>query len=197
MKLYPFAKLHKNVIEKGIGEFVSGKPLGITVHYTAGGTATSSIDYLRKTTLDYHLLIDRSGEVYQMVYLDRKVNHAGKASWLGLSPNSNHLAIAIANWGKLDEVNGQYQTWTRKSLPSNQVAHRPFNIKKDAWAYWEAAPLVQEQALMACLGWLIKHNGISAEHICGHDESTSRKIDPGGSLRNKMSEIRRIVCAVS
>lgn len=196
MKLYPFAKLHEDVIENGVGEFESGKPLGITVHYTAGGSATSSIDYLRTTTLRYHLLIDRNGEVYQMVYLDRKVNHAGNASWAGLSPNSNHIAIAIANWGKLEESGGQYQTWARKSLQHTQVARRPFNILEGI-AYWERAPLVQERALLACLRWLIKHNGIRAEHICGHDESTLRKIDPGGSLRHKMSEIRRIVCTDS
>jgi len=196
MKLYPYAKLHGDRIENGVGEFASGKPLGITVHYTAGGTATSSIDYLRKTSLQYHLLIDRNGEVYQMVYLDRKVNHAGTASWLGLSPNSNHIAIAIANWGKLEKSGDHYLTWTNKSLPINQVASRPFNVQSGI-AHWEAAPLAQEKALMRCLQWLSEHNRISADHICGHDESTSRKIDPGGSLRNKMSTIRRIVCKAS
>ena len=192
MKLYPDAKLHDNIIEDGVGAFALGKPIGITVHYTAGGTAISSIEYLRKTSLRYHLLIDRNGEVYQMVYLDSKVNDAGKASWLGVSPNSNHTAIALANWGRLDNVNGQCLTWTRKSLPQAQVVCRPYNIRKGT-ACWEASSLAQEMALMRCLKFLSKHNGIKAENICGHDEATSRKIDPGGCLKNPMSEIRRIV----
>ena len=69
MKLYPYAKLHDNLIEDGVGEFALGKPLGITVHYTAGGTATSSIEYLRKTALRYHLLIDRYLGIYIWICL--------------------------------------------------------------------------------------------------------------------------------
>ena len=190
MKLYPYAKLHGNLIEDGVGEFMLGRPKGITVHYTAGGTATSSIDYLRKTALRYHLLIDRSGAVYQLVYLDRKVNHAGVSSWLGHSPNSNHIAIAVANWGKLDD---QHFTWTRKSLPSDQVVCRPYN-NRDAKAYWEACSEDQEESLLTALKFLCKHDGINPENICGHDESTARKIDPGGCLSLTMKEIRDTVC---
>ena len=190
MKLYPHAQLYTNLIEDGVGDFALGKPLGITVHYTAGGTATSSIDYLRKTALRYHLIIDRNGAVYQLVYLDRKVNHAGTASWQGYSPNSNHIAIAVANWGKLDD---QHLTWTRKSLPSDRVVCRPYNNQKGD-AYWEACTEDQEESLMTALKFLCKHDGISPQNICGHDESTSRKIDPGGSLSHTMQEIRSIVC---
>jgi len=196
MRLYPYAKLFQSKIEDGAGEFASGKPLGITVHYTAGGSAASTINYLRQTNLDYHLVIDRNGEVYQMVYLDRKVNHAGNSSWYGLSLNKNHIAIAIANWGRLDKSQGQYLTWALKSLPPDKVVSRPYNSRKGT-AVWEAAPLVQEKSLMECLYWLTDNLEINTDHICGHDEADGKKVDPGGSLRNQMSQIRHIVCTIS
>jgi N-acetylmuramoyl-L-alanine amidase len=195
-KLYPQATLHGDLIETGVGEFEGGKPKGITVHYTAGGTATSTIDYLRKTALRYHLLIDRRGLVYQLVYLDRKVNHAGPADWLGLSPNRNHISVSLANWGTLEKVDDRYLTWARKSLPSSQVAYRPFT-RGDKKGYWEACTPEAEESLYRVLHWLCVNCGIEPKHICGHDEATSRKVDPGGILSVSMDELRHSVCAAS
>lgn len=196
MRFYPYSLLHEDIIEHGAGDFESGRAKGITVHYTAGGTATSTINHLRKTALRYHLLIDRNGSVYQLVYLNRKVNHAGPANWLGLSPNSNHIAIAIANWGTLEKDNDRYHTWTRKVLPPSQVAYRPFTQGENQ-GYWEACTLEAEETLNGVIRWLCVNLNIDPKNICGHDEATPRKVDPGGTLSQTMEEIRRSVYGCS
>jgi N-acetyl-anhydromuramyl-L-alanine amidase AmpD len=196
LRFYPYSNLHGGLIEEGSGDFENGIAKGITVHYTAGGAATSTIDYLRKTSLRYHLLIDREGSVYQLVYLNRKVNHAGPANWLGLSPNRNHIAIALANWGVLEKDNDRYHTWTRKVLPPSQVAHRPYT-QEGKMGYWEACTPDAEETLNGVLRWLCVNLNIDSNHICGHDESTPRKVDPGGSLSQSMEEIRRSVYVCS
>jgi N-acetyl-anhydromuramyl-L-alanine amidase AmpD len=196
VRFYPYAQLRNDLIENGEGAFEGQTAKGITVHYTAGGTATSTIDYLRKTALRYHLLIDREGSVYQLVYLDRKVNHAGPSDWLGLSPNRTHLSVALANWGTLEKEGDRYLTWARKALPSDQVAHRRFT-RTGELGYWEACTPEQEAALYSVIEWLCVNCNIDSKNICGHDEATTRKVDPGGSLSFTIGQLRRTVYEAS
>lgn len=188
VRLYPKALIYNQTIENGIGNF---NPCGITIHYTAGGTAVSSIEYLRTTSLRYHLIIDRNGDIYQMVRLDQRVNHAGDANWQGLSPNRKHIAIALANYGKLELQEGKFLTWSGQSMNQTFVEYRPFTLSHGS-AYWEKCTKAQESSLVDLIYWLMKNLNISPKHICGHDEATPRKIDPGGCLSFSVSELRSI-----
>ena len=189
MRLYPKAYVFKEVIEEGNDKLA---PKGITIHYSAGASAESSIEYLRTTDLRYHFIIARSGKIYQMVSLDGSISHAGQAEWNGLSPNESHVAICIASWGRLSKMGDTYRTWTKKPLGLSQVAYREgVNGKHD---FWERATEGQESSLVDLVYWLCKNLSILPENICGHDESTSRKIDPGGILSFSMERLRSTAC---
>ena len=101
-------------------EFLGG-PDGITIHYTAGLAARSTIHHLANTVLNYHILIDRDGEIIQTGLLSNTVFHAGQAEWQGLSPNSNHVAVALCNWGELTKEGDVYRSWAGTQLSDKYV----------------------------------------------------------------------------
>lgn len=157
------------------------KPKGIVVHYTAGGSAISSMNHLRSVDLGYHLLIERNGRVWQQYSLDSQCSHAGKALWNDHYPNNSFYGIALCNYGKLLK-NGKtiYGTTPQKSTLRNGEL-------------WEPATPSQEATLIYLCRWLIAHQGISHKNICGHDECAlpiGRKTDPGGALSFSMQDLR-------
>ena len=165
-------------------------PVGVTIHYTAGGSAISTIDYLRKTAFRYHLIVDRDGVVFQMVDLGCKVNHAGVATWNLASPNSQHVAVAVANWGIVTPSKGSYHTWANTVLSPQEIAIRPYNARL-GFSPWEKCGPEQEGSLLYVVRWLIAKFGMNTVNICGHDEAApDRKIDPGGTLSFSMAELR-------
>lgn len=171
-----------NLITPGIGPFIVGSPKGITVHYTASGTLKSALNSEATTKLGYHLIIDRDGSIVQSCYLDQRVNHAGKASWLNTSPNSHHIAIALVSWGLL---NGKGETYTGSQIAADEIRER--NGHK-----WHSATSAQELSLIRLLTWLMA-KGINRKQICGHDECCipkGRKVDPGSVLSFTMEEFR-------
>jgi len=160
-------------------------PRGITIHYTAGGTAHSSMDYLRKETqLRYHFVIDRDGSIYQMVNLDSSVSHAGSSRWNCKSVNKSHVAIAIASYGFLTIQDGKFFTAYNQEIDKSRVVYRQEG-------HWEGATYQQELALERICRFLMRNFMIYADDICGHAEADPRrKIDPGGILSYTMSEFR-------
>ena len=178
---YPTVKLIVTPLQNVKSSF-QPRPTGITIHYTAARSWEGVVQALKARDLNYHLLIDREGNVIQTAVLNKRVNHAGKASWLGKSPNLSHIAIALLNWGRLDE---EKKTWAGKKLPQNEVA-----MRKNY--YWDRCTNLQEEGLITVLRWFMAV-GIDPDHICGHDECAlpaGRKIDPGGILSATMPEIR-------
>lgn len=181
-KIYPVAKRIYTPDKPGIGPFSGVNPRGITVHYTASGSADSALTEEQKG-LGYHVLIDRDGSVIQTCYFDLRVYHAGKALWNNLSPNMCHIAVAVVSWGVLDD---EGRTYTKKKLPENEVVE--WNGKK-----WHKATFEQEKSLKSFLTWAVHVGGILPKNICGHDECAlppGRKPDPGGILSFSMSDFR-------
>lgn len=169
-------------------------PRGVTIHYTAG----LGLDGIRGTLLQrgygYHLVILKDGEVVQLTYFDLRVNHAGKAKWAGISPNHEHIAIALESWGQLIPVMNTFLTWTSKEVDAKDIAIRGGNVNS-VEAAWDKATDDQERALLQVLHWLIGE-GIGVGDICGHDECAiplGRKDDPGGVLSMKMPALRRLL----
>lgn len=171
------------------------EPLGITVHYLGSHNVAASIDHLRGSSLAYHVIIDRGGAAWQMADFERRVNHAGVASWRGKSPNRSHIAIALASWGQLKFESKKLKTWAGASYAPEGAAYREGNLGL-AKTWWDAATEAQVSALTLCAKHLVSAYRIDPENICGHDECAlphGRKSDPGGVLPFTMKAFRDII----
>jgi N-acetyl-anhydromuramyl-L-alanine amidase AmpD len=195
-RVYPHAS---SVIEPhgmAVGSFVGSQPSGITVHYSADRDVGRVIQSLKDHHLGYHLLIDRDGKIIQLCYLDKKVSHAGKATWLEKSCNSWHLAVCLISWGWLES---DYTSWAGVPVDPTETAHRVGNLNKKKKLIWDAATDIQQEKLFEIMRWFISY-GMDPRAICGHDEAAvpaGRKADPGGVLLWTMEQIRTILCAES
>jgi N-acetyl-anhydromuramyl-L-alanine amidase AmpD len=172
-------------------DFVSGRPEGITLHYLADRSVNRAHRTLVDGGLGYHIVIDRMGSVYQLAFLNRRVNHAGKAVWLGKSPNRQHIAIALASWGILTIKKGAFYSWAGIKIPPSEAVARPSNVDGKTYV-WDAATEKQEAKLLEILRWFVVL-GINPEDICDHSECAvpvGRKLDIGGVLSVTTHEIR-------
>ena len=55
------------------------------VHFTAGATAKSSVDFWKTPAAkgcEAHIIIDRDGTVYQVLPFNRQADHAGESAWV-------------------------------------------------------------------------------------------------------------------
>lgn len=70
----------------------------IVLHATAGGSGSSSIDWLRQIGLSYHYVIERDGLIRKCVPVSRVAFHAGKSVGPeGGNVNNYSIGIAFAN----------------------------------------------------------------------------------------------------
>jgi len=192
--IYPFVG---RIEEPGLGlknSFGSSGPQGITIHYTADRDISRVFRELKKNNLRYHLIIDRDGMVTQTAYLNNAVSHAGNASWLGVSPNRRHVAIALVSWGWLTESkeDGSLSSWSGEPVDSLDAEYRKDNIDGKMW-WWDKATDKQVTMLEHVCLWFIAL-GIDPQNIAGHDEAAlplGRKYDPGGVLPTSMREFRK------
>ena len=192
-KLYPHLKGLLQLDASAKGTFPGARPTGVTVHYSADRDIDRFVRTLVERGLGYHLMIDRNGDIIQMTSFDRKVWHAGRSVWAGQRPNHSHIAVAIASWGYLEQLEPhEFQSWAKVKIPKEDVAFRPDSIK-GVVKPWDSATLSQIASLFEILRFFTAQ-GISASDICGHDEAAlppGRKSDPGGVLPMSMDQIRR------
>jgi N-acetylmuramoyl-L-alanine amidase len=197
----PFPKLYEHI--KGVLELDALAvgpltPQGVTVHYSAERDAQATVAALKTAgdgySLGYHILVAQNGDVIQLTSFDKKVYHAGKASWLGLSPNSHHIAISLLSWGQLVDRGGLLQSWTGAGVTTDQAAFRPNNVNGEK-CWWDRATLLQETAFLQLCRWLVA-KGIPSNAFTGHDECAipqGRKVDPGGVLSMTMPQLRALL----
>lgn len=171
-------------------------PSGITIHHTADPDVDRVVRSLREQRLAYHLIIAADGTVIQTAWLNRRVDHAGAATWRGKSPNKHHIAIAVASWGRLtEEPAGVMRSWSGAVVDRGQVVARKDVFGKPA--RWHAATPAQEATLLAALRFFVAA-GIAPADVCGHDECAlpkGRKDDPGGVLSRTTGELRTLLLA--
>lgn len=156
-------------------------PRFIVMHYTAGGSALSSVRAIRERGLSAHLFLDRDGGVIQTVPFNTAAFHAGPSTWRGFDGLNQHaIGIEIANFGFLDRQTSD--GWTRSGLgrvfPPHQVVvarHKGGG----ALMGWEAYTDAQLTALDRIVAALMKAYP-DIQEVVGHDDiSPGRKVDPG------------------
>lgn len=82
----------------------------IVLHGTAGKSATSSINWLKRVTTlaSYHYIIERDGTVYKCVPTSRQAWHAGRSRGpSGKSVNTYSIGIAFANMENGERLTGE------------------------------------------------------------------------------------------
>ncbi len=164
----------------------------IVIHYTGGGSARGSIEWLCAKDENYlsaHLVIDRDGAVTQLVPFNRRAFHAGRSAWKGRT-DLNHFSIGIelANYGPcLPLSSGNLITSTGVELPRERgllcTTH-----PSGSQSWWEAFPAAQFDSCAAVCQAL--RDAYPLTEIVGHrDIAPGRKIDPGPAF--DMTELRR------
>lgn len=152
----------------------------VVLHYTAASSAASTIDWFAspKAEVSAHFLIDRDGTLFQFLPATTKAWHAGKDSKFGGRPRCNEFSIGIefVNPGPLTLVGAWAQDSNRRAWRHDYVMipHRNPSFGSGPWATFPQDQLAKGIDLVAalCLRYRIKA-------VCGHDEVTTRKADPG------------------
>jgi N-acetylmuramoyl-L-alanine amidase len=152
----------------------------IVLHYTAGSSGFSSAKYLARPDIkaSAHLVIDRSGKIFQLVPFDIIAWHAGKSQHNGRKNlNKYSIGIEFDNSGKLSHAGGKFYTWFNKLVPRNQVyIHK--KASNGNISYWHQYAQEQIQVGLQIVHLLIQQYNI--QYILGHSQiATNRKLDPG------------------
>ena len=163
----------------------------LVIHFTAGASALSSIDYWRSKggAIGAHLVIDRDGTIYQCRAFNRTCGHAGVSRWVDpgtgrkfTSLNSCAIGIELANAG--DDRSAL--SWARKQPTFRGVVtkHRNGGAARE----WEDFPLAQQTACFDAALALVQRYRL--DDVTGHDcIAPERKADPGPLF--PMADLRR------
>lgn len=181
---YPFADVYGALDSISIKPFPSTGPSGITIHYTADDSLVRVKKEMVSCNIGYHLLFDKDGKVHQTSRLDHTVNHAGVATWRGISPNRHHLALAVISWGKLD---ANKKSWSGADVSAPA-------LRNGSW--WDACTSAQEASLIKACRYLVNRFNMCQDSLCGHDECAlpkGRKIDPGNVMTFTMTDLRHML----
>jgi N-acetylmuramoyl-L-alanine amidase len=151
----------------------------VVIHYTAGASARSSINYWKTKAAkgaSAHVVIDRDGTIIQCRPFNRTAGHAGVSRWrdpktgtLYDGLNDCSIGIELANAGDDAKL---ARKWSK--LPLVSAAHRNGGPVKD----WEAYSPAQLAAVTKLVQALVKRYRL--DDITGHDcIAPDRKADPG------------------
>lgn len=156
------------------------KPRYLIMHYTAGSSAKSSIDFFLKkeTEASAHLVIGRDGSITQMVPFDRVAWHAGKSRWheiVGL--NQHSIGIELDNAGPMQGAPGKWRSSFGRLYPDEEIitaVHKFENVERGWHLYTE----VQLAAALEAAHSIVAHYKLV--DVLGHDDiAPERKQDPG------------------
>lgn len=148
----------------------------LVIHFTAGASAQSSIDWWRKLAngVCAHFVVDRDGTIFQTRQCDRTAGHAGRSKWndprTGITfhgLNACSIGIELANGG--DAYPEKFSV-----LPPVTAAHKHGGpVKK-----WEAYPAAQLAACETLSKVLVARYNL--DDVIGHEDAApARKTDPG------------------
>jgi len=162
------------------GKFKAGMPDTVIIHYTAAPSAQSAIRTLTnpRVKASAHLLIQRDGNVKQMVPFNVVAWHAGQSSYKGRTGfNQYSIGIELDNAGPLTKSGDSFRDVYGVEYAANQAVegvHRNQTQPK----FWHAYSDIQIEKTMEVLELLI--DTYNVKFILGHEEiAPNRKTDPG------------------
>lgn len=160
-------------------------PLFLVIHFTAGATAKSSIEFWRTPAAkgaSAQVVIDRDGTIYQCRPFNKTCGHAGKSTWKGHNGlNDCSIGIELANAGDDEKLAARYT-----KLPLVEAKHK----NGGPVTKWEAYTEPQIEALKVLSKALVAEYNI--KEIVGHDDiAPKRKNDPGPAF--PMDEFHKAV----
>lgn len=162
------------------GEFLSGYPDTIIIHYTAGASLDSSVSWLKNPAAkaSAHLVVGKKGKIVQLVPFNTKSWHAGASEWKGRKwLNNFSIGIEIDNAGLLEKRLDGYYTNFGKKINNDQVllaSHKHQNEVK-GWETFTEEQLISVEEI--CIELISTY---AIKEILGHDDvAPDRKVDPG------------------
>ena len=188
--------IRQQLTDKHSGEFASGLPDTIIMHYTAGSSLDGAVNHLSKPSVQAsaHLVVDRDGSIVQLVEFNKKAWHAGRSQYQdrkGL--NQYSIGIEMVNAGPLNPSGDGFISAFGKHYPADaavQATHR----NEQQPRYWQAYTEAQINCVSDICEALRDHYQIAS--ILGHEEiAPLRKKDPGpafplDSMRQQLLENR-------
>jgi N-acetylmuramoyl-L-alanine amidase len=155
-------------------------PRYLVIHYTAGGNAESSVNWLTnlRSNASAHVVIGRDGSVTQLVPFDTIARHAGVSSWYGLNGlNKYSIGIELDNAGKLWRHGNKWRAWFGTEYEEDDVIVATHKNGSESTGWQLFTPVQLEAALETSLT-IMRHYDL--QNIVGHDDiSPGRKVDPG------------------
>jgi N-acetylmuramoyl-L-alanine amidase len=155
-------------------------PEYLIMHYTAGRSAQSSINWLINphAWASAHLVIGTDGSITQLVAFNRKAWHAGRSRWAGRSGVNNFsIGIELDNPGVLTRRGGSwFTTWGDRVDDEDviEAVHKNGGELRGWHAY--SVDLLETAVEVASL--LVQRYGL--KDVLGHEDiAPARKTDPG------------------
>lgn len=152
------------------------KPKLLVIHFTAGATGISSINYWRKKNngICAHFVIERDGSVIQVRELDKTCAHCGKSAWKSPISGQRHTNLNSQSIG-IEMANGGYSFPSEFSkLKPLEAIHRNGGPKRK----WETYTKAQLESCETLSKLLVQQ--FELEDVRGHEDiAPMRKADPG------------------
>lgn len=155
-------------------------PQYLVLHYTAGKSARSSIDWLinPEAKASAHIVLGRDGSICQLAPFNVKTWHAGVSHWDGVTGlNGYAIGIEMDNAGPLKKVGDRYQAWFGTMYGEHEVLFARHRLDQEP-RWWHAYTEVQIQRALELSRLLVRHYHL--KDVVGHEDiAPERKRDPG------------------
>lgn len=187
--ILPYAKIEYSPNHGG----ALREPKFLVLHYTAGASLTSSVNWLRnpQAKASAHVIVGRDGSVVQLVAFDAIAWACGPSYWKGFQGlNTSSISIELDNCGPLSGKNGVYRSLTTGTVVPDENVYTGKHANGGTFQFWET---YTDEQLDACKRVIydIKTLCPSIVEIVGHDDiSPGRKWDPGPALSGFKAEIK-------
>lgn len=156
------------------------KPRFLVMHYTAGASAASSVNWLinPRARASAHLVIGRDGSIVQLVDFNRRAWHAGRSQWRGINGLNGHsIGIELDNPGLLNGSPGNWRTSWGRAVADSDVLVKPGETD-GVLQGWHTYTETQLEVAREVSLEIVRHYQL--EEVVGHDDiSPGRKVDPG------------------
>jgi len=163
----------------------------VVMHYTVGvGDGLIKLYADPKLNASQHVVIRRDGSVVQYLPIDYRALHVGSASWGSLaSMNGHSIGVSLENWGELKRSGSEWKTVYGRTVPADEVVEAQHKQGGGAMA-WHAFTRAQIETTKLLLKSIVAANPEVID-VIGHDDLSSRKLDPGPVF--PMEEVREAV----